>query len=188
MPFRAFIAADLDVGSALEPLARELRDADRRLKIVSTSQLHLTLKFLGETEEGLVPNVVEAMRQATSDSTPASLRLRGTGAFPDLSRIRVIWVGVEGADGLAAVARRLDELVEPLGYARESRPWTAHLTLARARESRGLGRVRGVLQARAEETFAETRVDEIRLKRSVLTPRGPVYSTVEAIRLGRDEP
>ena len=188
MPFRAFIAADLEVGPALEPLVRELGDADRRLKVVSTSQLHLTLKFLGETEDDLVRDIVEAMRRASVDVGTAHLRLRGMGAFPSFSRIRVIWVAVEGADGLAAIARRLDELVGPLGFPRETRPWAAHLTLARARDDRGLGRVRAVLQSHADETFAETRVDEIRLKKSVLTPDGPVYSTVDAIRLGREEP
>ena len=68
------------------------------------------------------------------------------------------------------------------------RPGGGHVTLARARDDRGLGRVRAVLQSHADETFAETRVDEIRLKKSVLTPDGPVYSTVDAIRLGREEP
>lgn len=173
---------------ALEPLLRELHDAGPGLKVVSPSQLHLTLKFLGDTEDGLVPEIVQAMGKAAIGSTPAVLRVRGMGAFPGLSRIRVVWIGIEGAEGLGAIARRLDELVEPLGFPREARAWTAHVTLARVRDSRGLRRVRTILESRAEETFAETRVDEIRLKRSVLTPGGPLYSTVGSIRLGAGGP
>ncbi len=183
MPFRAFISADLPSLPAVEGLAHELRSVGRDLKVVSADHLHLTLKFLGETEEGLVPEIVAAMREASAGVTPFTVSVRGTGAFPSLARPSVLWVGLEGAEPLARMARRLDDDVAALGFERERRPWSPHITLARVRGSRGLDQAKAILQAHAHDSFAEARIEEIRLKKSVLQPQGPEYTTVDAVRL-----
>ena len=183
MTFRAFISADLPTLPAVVSFAEDLKRVSGGLKVVSPEHLHLTLKFLGETEEGLVPEILVALRAACAGLKPVPLRLRGTGAFPSLSRMSVLWLGIEGAEPLARIVDSLERGLEPLGFPRERRPWTAHLTLARVKGREGLDRARSLLEAHRDETFGEPRVDEIRLKKSVLTPEGPVYSTVEAIRL-----
>lgn len=183
MPFRAFISADLPPAPAIESIVRELHDASRDLKTVSADHLHLTLKFLGDTEEGLVPEIVAAMREAVAGIGPFTVRVRGTGAFPSPARPNVLWVGLEGGEPLGRMAAFLDEHVAALGFERERRPWSPHITLARVRGSRGLDRAKGILQAHADDVFAEARIEEIRLKKSVLRPEGPEYSTVEGVRL-----
>jgi RNA 2',3'-cyclic 3'-phosphodiesterase len=181
--FRGFISADLANNSALETFMQELRTAGPSLKIVSPDQLHITLKFLGDTEEGLVLEILGLLRRACAGIGPARLRVRGTGAFPKLSRISVIWVGLEGAEPLATIADRLDSLLEPLGFRRESRRWTPHLTVARARTQRGHDRVRGILESHEDKIFGDAAVSEVRLKKSVLSPSGPIYSDVERVPL-----
>jgi 2'-5' RNA ligase len=181
--FRGFISADLANNPSLEAFMQELRTAGPSLKIVSPDQLHITLKFLGDTEESLVPEIVGPMRRACAGVGPVRLRIRGTGAFPKLSRIIVIWVGLAGAEPLATMADRLDSLLEPLGFQRESRRWTPHLTVARARTPQGLDRVRGILELHEDEIFGDAEVPEIRLKKSVLSPSGPIYSDVERVPL-----
>ncbi len=183
VPFRAFISADLPPLPALGELARDLGAASRDLKVVATDHLHLTLKFLGDTEEGLVPEIVGAMREACAGVGPFTIRVRGTGAFPNLARPGVLWVGIEGGEPLGRIAQVLDEHLVALGFTREPRPWSPHVTLARVRGRRGLDRAQEILRAHAEETFAEVRVDEVRLKKSVLGPGGPEYTTVDAVRL-----
>ncbi len=183
MPFRAFISADFPPISSLDALIADLRSASRDLTVVSADHLHATLKFLGDTEEGLVPEIVSAMREASAGIRPLTLAVRGTGGFPDLSRPRVLWVGIEGADPLARMARSLDEHLQALGFGAETRPWSPHVTLGRVRGPRGIDRVRALLQAHQDDTFAEVRVEEIRLKRSVLHPQGPEYTTVASVRL-----
>ncbi len=183
MPFRAFISADLPPLPALEALARDLAATSRDLKVVATDHLHLTLKFLGDTEEGLVPEIVSAMREATAEVQSFSIRVRGTGAFPNLARPGVLWVGIEGGEPLGRIAKTLDEHLVALGFAREGRPWSPHVTLARVRGRRGIDQAQEILRAHATETFAEVRIEEIRLKKSVLQPRGPEYTTVDAVRL-----
>ncbi len=183
MPFRAFISADLPPIPALDALVRGLHEASRDLKVVHADHLHLTLKFLGDTEEGLVPEIVGAMREASAGIRAFTVRVRGTGAFPNLARPSVLWVGLQGGEPLARMARALDESVAALGYERERRPWSPHVTLARVRGSRDLDRAKALLQAHADDLFAEATINEIRLKKSVLRPQGPEYTTVEAVRL-----
>lgn len=183
MPFRAFISADLPSIPALEGLARDLHEAGRDLKVVSAEHLHLTLKFLGDTDERLVPELVSAMREAAAGVAPFTVRVRGTGAFPNLQRPSVLWVGLEGGEPLARMAASLDADTGALGFERERRAWSPHVTLARVRGPRGLDRAADILRAHADELFAEIRIEEIRLKKSVLRPQGPEYSTVESVRL-----
>ena len=183
MPFRAFISADLPAVPALVALARELREASRDLKIVDAEHLHLTLKFLGDTEEGLVPEIASAMREASAGVLPFVIRVRGTGAFPGLAAPNVLWVGIEGGEPLGRMAATLDAYLAALGYDRERRPWSPHITLARVRGRRDLDRARSVLAAHADDLFGEAPVEEIRLKKSVLRPGGPEYTTVESVRL-----
>ena len=183
MAFRAFISVDLPELESLKALAEELRRTGAALKLVDVSHVHLTLKFLGETEEALVPRIVEAIRASVAGISPFAVRLVGTGAFPNLHRMNVLWVGMEGAEPLAEIARRLEAATEPLGYPREGRDFSPHVTIARVKGPRGLDAVRRVLEAHARDAFGEVRVDRVRLKKSVLTPGGPVYSTVDEVPL-----
>lgn len=174
---------DVPSGPTVDALAAELRAASGSLKVVRTDQLHLTLKFLGDTEEGLVPEIATAIRDATEEVRPFEIRIVGTGAFPSLGRINVVWVGIEGASPLAKVTNALEVPLEALGFPRERRPWTAHVTLARAKGRPDLDRVRAVLEAHANQAFGTASVDAVHLKKSVLTPRGAEYSIVETVQL-----
>src|SRR5207247_990845 len=84
-------------------------------RVVSTDQLHLTVKFLGDTEEGLVPEIVTAIREACADIQPFPITVRGAGAFPSLSRMNVVWVGVEGAEPIGRIAADVEASLESLG-------------------------------------------------------------------------
>ena len=183
MTFRGFIAAEVPAGPHLNALTADLRDASPSLKVVRTDQLHLTIKFLGDTEDGLVPEIVAAIREATAGVRPFEIRLQGTGAFPSVARMSVIWVSVKGAEPLARIAEALETSLESLGFPREGRPWKAHLTLARVKGRRELDRARRILEAHADDAFGAHTVDAIVLKKSALTPDGARYSIVDAVRL-----
>ncbi|MBM4237279.1 MAG: RNA 2',3'-cyclic phosphodiesterase [Euryarchaeota archaeon] len=183
MPFRAFVSVDVESNEKIVRFAEELRRAGRTLKVVDPSIIHLTLKFLGETEERIVPEIRQVIERSTAGIHPMRLRLVGAGTFPGGSRIRVVWIGVEGAGELGVIARRLDEELQIFGFRREGRPFAAHITLARAREPIGMGAVKNTVQKYSKEDFGEQMIRSVRLKRSVLTPSGPAYSTVEEVAL-----
>ena len=184
MTFRGFIAVDVPRSPALDQLAADLRRASPSLKVVDPAQVHLTVKFLGETEEGLVPEIVTAMREATAGVRPFEIRVRGTGAFPNLGRMNVLWVSVEGAETIAKIADALEGALEALGFPREGRPWKAHVTLARVKGRSDLDGVRRILESHASDLFGTATVDAVHLKKSLLTPQGARYSVVETVRLG----
>lgn len=183
MPFRAFISADFGAFPRIESFAHALRDSGGQLKLVDLDLLHTTLKFLGDTDEALVPELVRAMERAAQGVGRLAVTLRGTGAFPSASRINVVWVGVEGAEPLARIAANLERECDALGFRRENRRWEPHVTVARVKGGRNLDRVRAAIDGFANEDFGGATVDRIRLKRSVLRPEGPEYTTVAEIWL-----
>ena len=181
MAFRAFIAVDLPPLPALESLVKELQTSGGQLKLVDLEQLHLTLKFLGATDEDLVPQISEVMRESVRGVAPFTVHVVGTGAFPSTDYMNVLWVGLENADGLAKIAAYLEATLPSLGFARDKRAFSPHATIARVRGGKNRDRVVQILEAHASDVFGDHGVDSIQLKRSVLTPQGPVYSTVEKI-------
>ena len=183
---RAFVAVNLD-----EALRARLADAQRRLKEsgadvkwTDSRGLHVTLKFLGEVEEGRIPQIGGAIRQALEGCGAFRLRLQGAGSFPSGTAPRVIWVAsTEGEERLAEMAARVEEALEAMGFAREKRAFTAHITLGRVRSPRGReGLVEGVA-ALSGEAFGEMTVEQAALMMSQLTPKGALYTPLQEFPL-----
>lgn len=183
MTVRAFIAVDLERDERIEAFAAALKRADPTLKVVDPSLIHITLKFLGDTDEDRLPRIAEVMRSAAQGVAPFTISFRGTGAFPTKNRIRVVWVGMNDTLPLGTIAGRLDEGLAELGVTREARPFAPHLTVARARSDAPNPSVRQILEDRAQEEFGQQEVRAVRLKKSVLTRCGPEYTTLEEVRL-----
>jgi 2'-5' RNA ligase len=141
---RLFVAVPIadDAATAVAELVGRLRaerdDAtgDRRrrdVRWVRLDGLHLTLRFLGPTEEDRVPFVAAAVRDVAASHAPFSLTIDGGGAFPDERRPRALWLGVtDGTAHLAALAEALDRELVAAGWPPSDRPYRAHLTLARS--------------------------------------------------------
>ena len=104
MKSRAFIAADIEPNEALRDILTDLRRAGAGLKVVRPEILHVTLKFLGDTDEALIDQIASNMERAVVDVHPFTVQLVGMGAFPSLSNIRVVWIGME--DGGSVVRDR----------------------------------------------------------------------------------
>lgn len=184
MRFRGFIAADIEPEDRLKEVLAELRRSGADLKVVRPELLHVTLKFLGDTDEGLVDEIASAVEDSVAGIGPFDVRLVGMGAFPSLSNIRVVWVGMEDSGKLSTIAQRLDESLGALGFKKDKRGFRPHLTVARARSSSRMGAVQAIIGERAASTLGTHRVGSIRLKKSVLGPHGPTYSDVREVHLG----
>jgi 2'-5' RNA ligase len=183
LKFRAFVSADIEPGESLTALLRELAASKADLKIVSPDHLHITLKFLGDTEDSLVGQIEEGMQASVTGIPPFAIRLEGMGAFPSISNIRVVWVGMKDCDGLGTIASRLEKSMEELGFVPENKEFVPHLTLARTRSGRNIANVQEIIRERAANDYGTYPIDRIRLKKSVLSPRGPTYSVVREVRL-----
>lgn len=190
---RLFIAIELD-----DDLRRALGDIQKRFKSepaakfvrwVAQDGIHLTLKFLGDVSPARVPQLVEAVERAAEDSEPFSLTARGLGCFPNLTRPKVIWVGVEGAvENARILAQRIEEECALLGFERDLRGFTPHLTLGRVKrdirssESKQVGEM---VQRLVIEEVGQLKVDKLYLMQSDLRSDGAVYSVRGLVDLKR---
>jgi 2'-5' RNA ligase len=181
-PIRAFIAFPLPdpVLAHLRTLQESLRDAGLDdLRFVRPENIHLTLRFLGNVEPATVDAIAAAMTEAAAEMAPLSLTAKGIGAFPGVRKARVVWAGLAGATAeLISFQGRVAEALEPRGFPRERRRFTAHLTLARVRERQTVDPERLVaamesLNALASPPFA---AEELALFQSDLRPGGAVYT------------
>ena len=187
MPFRAFIAVELGDISKITPLVSEIDKADAGYKLVEPEAMHITLKFLGETEERMVPEVQACIEAAVRNIAPFDIGFKGYGAYPNTRRMRILWVGVTGGDALVGIAKYLEDSLEELGFERENREYTPHITLGRLKgdfPKRTGVRAMDVLFDKYKDTdFGGCRVTRILLKKSELTSNGPVYSNILEVLL-----
>lgn len=174
---RAFVAIDLAPGivESLVGFQSELSRTGADLKLVERENLHFTLKFLGEITDS---QAAEARsRLGGLRLAPAKVELRGAGAFPNPRKPRVVWAGVapEHERSIAPIAREVMGSLAPIGE-RDDRPFQAHITLARVRSLRNSGELAEVLRRNSGRSFGTAELNEFKLKSSVLTQGGPIYS------------
>jgi 2'-5' RNA ligase len=181
--FRSFISVDIEPTDSLAALLESLRSADADLKVVKPGNLHVTLKFLGNIDDTAVDEVALRIERAAEGLPPFRTIMRGMGAFPSLSNIRVIWVGLENAEGLSMLAERLDSSLLELDFEKDKKGFKPHLTVARTRSARGAAGLHELINSNVATEFGSSEVGRITLKKSVLTPQGPQYSDIREIPL-----
>jgi 2'-5' RNA ligase len=132
---RSFVAAELPapVRGALERAAAPARERFPPASWVRAANLHLTLAFLGELEPGRLPEVRSALSGALARQAPLAVRTAGIGAFPERGPLRVVWIALEPAAALAALAGAAREALRAIGVGFDAKRFSAHVTLARPR-------------------------------------------------------
>jgi len=187
---RSFIAIELpdEVKSALDQLQAQLKTGDQLpVKWVDPYNIHLTLKFLGNIDVNKVREITGAMEAAAQGISPFKLEVKDLGVFPNLKRVRVVWVGVSGEVAqLNQLQQRIESNLSPLGFAPESRSFTPHLTLARVREQASPDEQQSFGELIASTKFEAVYgfdVDSINLMKSQLTREGAIYSRISSIKL-----
>ena len=181
--FRGFISVDISDIGELVKLDRELRTVGGGMRPVAMDIIHVTLKFLGETDEAAIPQIIAAMEKAAKVAAPFEMTLKGMGSFPSKDNIKVVWVGMHGAEPLSLVAKVLEDECARLGFEKEERPFSPHLTVGRMKDPTGTEQVKAIIERFKEHDFGKRPVRSIRLKKSVLGAKGPTYTTVAEVLL-----
>jgi 2'-5' RNA ligase len=182
MTFRAFISVDLEPQPKLIEFWESLKGTNAPLKLVNLDIIHMTLKFLGDTEERFIEDIERIMIESIQDVRSFEVKLKGTGAFPNLNYMKVVWVGLEGAEPLISISKTLDRDISRLGFKKEKRGFQPHVTVARVKGPRNKDVLADVINDYKDVEFGVKRVDCLRLKKSVLHREGPIYSTVREIK------
>jgi len=187
---RSFIAVELpgELVARLRDFQAGLNSSRLRfVKWVDPGSIHLTLKFLGNVDARRLEAVKSALETATMPHRPFRLTTGQTGFFPGLQRARVFWLGLEGEIAeLSGLQQDVDRAMAGLGFEKESRPFTAHLTLARLREEctrEQRQEFTGLAQHAVFQSGADIQVRSVSLMRSRLTPRGAIYSCLAEYEL-----
>ena len=173
---RLFVALDLsdEIRHAIGDVIAKLRPDSRGARWVRPEGMHVTLKFIGETD----PSKLDPILAALSGIHPPQafdIKVRGVGFFPDGRRPRVVWCGIESSSSLSNLAAEMDHSLEHLGIAREKRAYVPHLTLARFKSPERLDNLVRTAQTLEECEFGSVHETEFHLFQSFLKPSGADY-------------
>jgi RNA 2',3'-cyclic 3'-phosphodiesterase len=177
---RAFVALRMsaEVESAIAKFIEPLREQRSGIRWVRPANLHLTLRFLGDTvNRNLLPPLDQTFNQITRQTVPFMLHARGTGTFPNLDRPRIIWIGLV-SEQLIRLAQQVEGAAVQAGFVPEGRPYTPHLTVGRVRDLHGWQRIRHVLHESPNQDFGSALISEMILYRSILGSEAAQYQAL----------
>lgn len=176
---RAFIAIGLPdpVLHGIGNVQAGLKQSGVKIKWVRPESVHLTLKFLGDIPVSQVGQIGDALDRAAKGVSPFSLYAKGVGIFPDLKRPRVVWTGIAGdVEVLRSLQAGVEAALEPVGFAREKRPFRAHLTVGRIKDRIDKQALRAALTGQEGFETDPFQVTSVVLYQSTLRPQGALYT------------
>ncbi len=184
---RLFVAIELEdaLKRSLFAMIDGLSEFRRDVRWVKAEQMHLTVKFLGEVASEDLGQVQDACGQSAAGCGPFTLAIDGAGCFGPRGKVRVIWGGMKSPPPeLLDYAAGCEDALAELGFEREQRPFSAHMTIGRVRDDRSGGRLREAVETlRTRETSQN--VDTITLFQSELRPEGARYTVLGRYPFGQ---
>lgn len=153
------------------------------IKWTSIDNIHITLVFLGDTED----NVINAIRQMLTDKFSGlrkfSILLKGCGIFRSMTDPRIIWTGVEASRDLTSVVDTVQKGLKELDIRLEDRPYNPHLTLGRIKKIKNINVLGSLVEKFRDSEIQVVKLNEVILYESILLPSGPVYKPIEKFTL-----
>jgi 2'-5' RNA ligase len=180
---RSFFSFDIEDQTIIRRLTEVqsmLTNTGANLKLIKPQNIHLTVRFLGNISQSMVDAIHEEMKQLSF--TPFEIELSGLGAFPKLTYPRIVWTRIrKGADKLIDVFEQLEPRLRGLGFKPDRKGFSPHLTIARVRSGRNKAQLINLIQELEDYEFGIIKVEYLRLKKSDLTPKGPIYTTLKEV-------
>lgn len=159
----------------------DLKNTDARIKFVETENIHFTLKFLGNVEPTIIDEIFLIMKKVPF--SVFSMSFETVGSFPS-SRPRVVWIGIsEGRNELSSLTSFLNQNLKVLGFKSEKRKFSPHITIGRVKFVKDRNSLMNILEKWKNRSFGRMEVRSFQLKKSILTPKGPIYTTLKQIQL-----
>lgn len=182
---RLFVAlpADDQIKRRMVQTCDRIDVGEARVRWCTADQLHMTLKFIGEVEDGLVKPICEAVQRVADGTPPFELEISGTGCFPPGGAVRIVWVGgSEPSRTLHQAVQCLEEELAVLGIAKEKRTFSEHFTVGRVKFDPSRGKLRESVLAVGFECCRQN-VGELVVYQSTLARTGAQYTPVLRARL-----
>jgi RNA 2',3'-cyclic 3'-phosphodiesterase len=179
---RTFIAVNLDPA-----IRARIGEAEEDFKIkgvrpVDPELIHVTLKFLGNVEEGRIDEIADALKKVKV--APFDAQVRSIGGFPNDRSPRVIWIGADPGENFVDLNRQVEDVLADIGFEREGR-FKPHVTIGRVKfpDPEQKQRLPGLFAKYRDFDAGSMKVDRIYVMQSRLSPKGPKYEALREIRL-----
>jgi 2'-5' RNA ligase len=178
---RSFLAFDMDSQAVLRKIIEvqsALVKTGADVKTVEPQNIHITLRFLGNILPATVDKIFEQMKR--TKFAPFNVKIHGVGVFPTINYPKVVWAGItEGSKQLQNIFDQLEPRLQELGFSPEPKGFSPHLTIARVRSARNKPPLVKFISENPEFEFGIIKAACLKLKKSELTSRGPIYSTLK---------
>lgn len=180
---RSFIAFDVEDSQLISHIIefqKLLLNTGADLKLVEPQNIHITLRFLGDIPIHMVEKIQEKMKKISF--TPFEVKIKGVGVFPTMRYPKVIWVGItQGIAELHSIFNQLEDGLQELGFRPDPKGFSPHITIARVRSGRNRAQLVKIIEESRNVEFGKFTMKYLRLKKSDLTPKGPIYSTITEV-------
>ena len=177
---RAFLSIDIENQTLFPQISETQRKLDTslaKMKLVEIENIHFTLRFFGDTSLTRIDEIESCLNKIKIE--PFEIVVNGVGAFPTKRKPRVIWIGVtQNADRIRNLKMEIDSHLEKLGYRSEKKKFTPHATIARIRFIKDAEKLASNLDELVNQTIGSMSVSKFNMKKSTLTPSGPIYETL----------
>lgn len=177
---RAFLAVDVAnrLSYKIQKIQKELIKTDAPLKLVEPENLHFTFKFFGDITPSQTEDIINITLEKLENHQAFPMNIKGIGVFPHPGYMRVIWLGIEDSTKFSALQKDLDEEFVKMGFKKE-RSYIPHLTIARVKGAQNKEFLSDKLKSLEDVEIGEMNVGKLVLKKSELTPVGPIYTDVK---------
>ncbi len=181
---RTFVALEIkeELKKSLAAVQQKIGAAAGGIKWVKPDNMHLTLKFLGQTREDKISDISDVLESIAGGLNSFAVAVSGFGAFPNINNPKVIWAGLKADETLFELQKEIETALESLGFIREKRPFSPHLTIGRVRDSSAKKKLKNVFED-IKADIDSFEVKNITFYKSDLMPDGPVYTVLKSIQL-----
>lgn len=185
MRVRAFMAVEIDFRliNRILKVQEAIKTTDAQVKFVDGENLHFTVKFFGDITPDQAQQITSLTDNQLENQNSFQMYIKGTGVFPNLDRPRVLWLGVEDPQEFSQLQQRLDDDWVRMGF-RKERSYTPHLTIGRVKGPRNREALISKIRELEKVDIGPLPVEKLVLKKSDLTPVGPIYTDLQEFPLG----
>ena len=181
---RSFLAIELkeDLVPKILDVQKEFKKINANIKYVPSENMHFTLKFFGNIDEDMIEDISNSVEKVIKDYSSFDLNIKDCGCFPNKNVIKVLWLGLDGGSPIKDLQKDLDVEFKKLGFKKE-RNFISHLTIGRVKSPKNKKQIRETIERLENIDIGQMTVSKICLKKSTLTPQGPIYEDIKVFEL-----
>ena len=181
---RSFLAIELDeeIITKILDVQKEFKKTNTNIKYVPSKNMHFTLKFFGNIDSDMVDDISAAIEKVIKNYSSFDLNIKNCGCFPNKNVIKVLWLGLDEGSPIKSLQKDLDKEFKKLGFKKE-RNFISHLTIGRVKSPKNKKEIKETIEKLEDIEIGQMNVSKISLKKSTLTPQGPIYEDIKVFEL-----